>query len=179
MDSWPSKHRDREKLATHLRDAVKSCMEGKSPWPLFVHGECGSGKTCAALCVLDFVGRGIYLTVEEWVEMCDEARKGRLQFSSGYKRTLSELREAYKNAPMVVLDELGNRKLPDRDYTNLHWAIDVREGKPLVCCSNENLSEIVKIYDDRIASRLRGGTVVFLEGDRRKDQGVLWPSNGK
>ncbi len=176
MDEWPSKHRDRAKVDAHVRDAIKACFAGKSPWPLLLYGECGSGKSCAALCVLDFVGRGICVTVEEWVEMCDEARRGRLQYSSGYKRTLSELRQKYKEAPVVVLDELGTRKLPDRDYTNLHWAIDVREGKPLVCCCNENLDELAnKIYDDRIASRLRGGSVVLLEGDRRKDQGVLWP----
>lgn len=176
MKQCPHIDRERSEVTPFLAEAIRSCQMGESPWPLFINGPPGSGKTCAALCYLDHKGVGIYHTVETWVELCKEAAAGRATHSTGYKRTILDVRRDMRESLVVVIDELGLRKLPDREYTNLHWAIDVRGSKkPLICISNLDLKRLVQVYDDRIASRLRGGTCVQTSGDRRMAKGILWP----
>src|SRR5436309_2297801 len=54
-------HREMSAIAPGLRDAIRELVSGEAPWPLFLHGDVGAGKSCAALCVLDHAG-GDYLT---------------------------------------------------------------------------------------------------------------------
>jgi hypothetical protein len=164
------------------------------PWPLFFHGGAGSGKTCAGLCLADWAGDSIYVTLGDLCRAVIDAQHGRNLFVEHISRIpptneqkmrdlcypegrmpeyyLSE-GEVWKHwirANVTVLDEIGCRSKPsDHEYQTLYKAIDLRVGAglPMVAISNYSLVDIASIYDDRIASRLSAGTVVQCDGDRR------------
>ena len=66
-------------------------------------------------------------------------------------------------------DDLGARdRVSDHAYETLKKVLDSREGRPLIALSNARLSELARVYDDRIASRLSAGTLIALdEPDQR------------
>ena len=74
-------------------------------------------------------------------------------------------------APLLVIDELGLRdRVSDFHLETVETAIDIRtrSSRPLLVCSNLDLSVIGKMYDDRVFSRLAAGTVVELVGKDRR-----------
>lgn len=161
----PSKARTLAQVDRVLLDAFRRVAGGKAPWPLFVTGQPGRGKTCAALALLDHTSSGIYMTVNELV--------GRRMAS--FKPGAAEMPWAAlfgtQQRALVVLDELGTRQtVSDTHYECVQQVLDMREGFPLVLISNLSLSEIEQRYDDRIASRCAAGTQVELKGrDRRAE----------
>jgi DNA replication protein DnaC len=168
---WPEKERDAEKIPDGARDAMRRCALGAAPWPLVFLGEAGSGKTCAALVLLDarqHQTAGYYRRVGELVDEVRRAKLGQLATSAGYPRTEYELWRDWTDASLCVLDELGARiEVSDHHYDTVMRALESRYGKPLVVISNMSLAQIEAIYDDRIASRLSAGSLVQFAGDRR------------
>ena len=157
--------------------ACQACAEGKAGWPLFLWGPPGTGKTCAALHLLDRIrgaGRGHYFDAADLASKAADAMMGRLEHGG---RTISAELFWYSlgEAQLVVLDDLGAReRVKDHAYDCVKKLLDLREGKPLVAISNMRPGELVRIYDDRIVSRLASGTVLFVPGsDRRLDQRPL------
>ncbi len=143
-----------------VRVPINNVCRGICPWPLFLTGETGSGKTCAALLLLDFY-HGWYSTASDWHKRVCDAEAGRLQYSSGYPETSFELWRAVPDRNLWVLDELGLRSdVTDPHCENVHKLLDKREGLPTVVISNRSLDEIASIYGGPIASRLDGGTRV-------------------
>ena len=160
-------NRERDQIAEPLRAASRECMAGERNWPLVIIGEAGSGKTCSALCMVDYLG-GEYWVANQWVDRIREAKMGRATWESGYPATELELWRQWSRSKLCVLDELGARsQVSDHHYETIKRCIDDRHGKPLVCISNLNMKELAGVYDDRIASRLSAGTIVVTEGDRR------------
>ena len=164
--------RERDGIEPTLRSTIQGVVNGLRPWPLVLLGEAGSGKTCAGLCMIDAFG-GWYITLPELCEMTISAQQGTLTWPSGYRRTTWEVWDAWHNAHLVILDEIGARdKVSDHHYETLKWAMDRREGCPAVFITNhETFKELGGLYDDRIASRLSSGTPVWLKGDRRVSKG--------
>lgn len=180
---FPEMARDPEQIAPDLRETIKALVNGKAPWPLFLHGPAGVGKTCAALCVLDraysigayrveIEGKefytvdqpsGIYRTAQE---ICD------VLFSEHGKVRRTKTDATWKEwteARLAVLDELGSReKVGDFVYNTTKALLDVRAGKPLIVISNLDLAALAVLYDDRITSRLASGTVVKVDGEDRR-----------
>jgi DNA replication protein DnaC len=154
-----------------LRQTIRALVAGESPWPLFLCGAPGTGKTCAALCLLDHAG-GEYLTVSGLCSKLIQAQQGRLEWSKeGRGGTLwpEHVWNQIGAAPLVVLDEMGCRdKVSDAHYEAVKQVIDDRYCKPLVVISNLALAEVSKVYDDRVFSRLAAGTVVEVAGDDRR-----------
>jgi DNA replication protein DnaC len=141
-------------------------------WPLFLFGPVGTGKSCAALWLLDHAG-GVYFTVPDLTEKLIESMAGRLvwQGEPGHSGTLwpDGFWRRVSNASLVVLDEIGCRNaVSDHHYEAVKKMIDIRHGRPLICISNLNLEAIEKVYDDRVASRLASGTVFELDGNDRR-----------
>src|SRR3990167_4114582 len=60
-----------------LRAIIRSLLAGEKPWPLVLLGPAGTGKTCAALCLLDHAG-GSYWTVGMLCDRLIQAQQGRL-----------------------------------------------------------------------------------------------------
>ena len=168
---WLSdKERDPDFIPERVRDALNGCCLAFKPWPLVLLGGVGSGKTCAALCALDKFG-GVFYGVQEWVDLCREAMLGHAATSLGYPLSLREVQHRWRATNLGVLDDLGTRReVTDHHLEAVLWAVNARVDRatlPMIVTSNLTMGEIAKVYDDRIASRLGGGTVVTLTGDRR------------
>lgn len=133
-------------------------VSGKRPWPLFLHGPVGAGKSRAVLCLCDYVARARYVTLRE---LCD--RKMRPEDFQAWD---------WQAPALLVVDEIGTRLKPgDLDYTCLVEAWEEREEKSLgvaVYVSNLAPAELNAYFDNRIASRLLCGTVFKLDGDDRR-----------
>lgn len=173
-------------IAPGLRTTIRAMIAGESPWPLMLHGNAGTGKSCAMLCLLDYAG-GEYHTVSGLCQMMNRAALG--NYSVDETGTRSGVIEGHKDyvhkrtvvlyphqiwariakAPLIVLDEIGCRSnVSDAHYEAVKEMIDIRHRKPLAVLSNLSLEALGKLYDDRIVSRLSAGTVVELAGaDRR------------
>lgn len=135
------------------------------PWPLVLVGEPGTGKTCAALCLLDFCAGRKFYTVMELCEELIEVQKDRKEYG-GAPDSIGAWWKRWKEANCTVLDELGARdKVSDFQYECVKRAIDERHMKPAIFISNLGLDQLARVYDDRIASRLAAGTVIQFTGE--------------
>lgn len=166
----PNKARRWAELSPGIAAELDACVAGDSPWPLVMVGCAGGGKTCAALLIVDGYG-GLYYPVVNWCERVRDAEFEKLRTSNGYLITRHEVWKEWADASVVVLDEIGSRMVvTDSHYEWVKRAIDTREGRPAIFISNLSLKALGEAYDDRIASRLSGGTVVELAGDRRQGE---------
>ena len=155
-----------------MRDDISAVVMGKKPWPIFLTGEVGSGKTCAVLCMIDIYG-GIYRTVQELAEEIARAKRGELVERLGNvcssKVTAETVRGWWTRTRFAVLDELGLRDKPtDHEAEVVKNVLDDREGLPLVVVSNLDLGDIMDVYDARIADRINAGTPVVVAGESRR-----------
>lgn len=154
-----------------IRAAIRHCVAGAARWPLVLSGSSGTGKTCAALCLLDYAG-GHYWAAADLCEELRRADAGRLETRrTGYGQTIwpEDMWEWIKKAPLVVLDELGCRdRVSDFQYETAKRVLDKREGRPLMVLSNLTLAVLAELYDDRFVSRLASGTVLELAGEDRR-----------
>ena len=168
----PTVMRNPAEVPTLVTKHVDALCRGKLPWPLFLFGPAGTGKTCAALCLLDFVEEGTYHTCESFSQAIIDAQQGRLTTESGREVSPTYLwTKEISKVDLFVLDELGSRRqVSDHQYNVVKSLLDYREGKPTVVISNLSLNAIREIYDDRVTSRLAAGTVIQVEGDDRRVQ---------
>jgi DNA replication protein DnaC len=152
-----------------LSERLSKLAAGAILWPLLLTGPAGSGKTCAARCLLDCCS-GSYIVFQNFCERLIRAEKGELESTSGFRIWTSEVwRDDIENRELVVLDEIGMREsVSDFQYVTLKRILDLREGKPFIAISNKQPRELERIYDDRVVSRLCAGTIVILEGKDRR-----------
>lgn len=147
---------------------LKELMYGMVPWPLFLFGGVGAGKTCAALCVGNSAG-GWLVEFPEFCKLILWAQKDELFDASDYKRTEASVWEDVESVNLLVLDELGTRSRPtDPQQEMLRGIIRRREGKPTIYISNLDAENLKEIYDDRVASRICSGTLFELTGPDRR-----------
>ncbi len=169
---WPRQDRAIDGIDQILRSAIRNLVSGQAPWPLFLHGAPGTGKTCAALCLLDHC-QGEYFTVPMLCSRMNQAKQGGVQWShEGRGGTWYEhdLWHIVSTAGLVVLDEVGCReRVSDAHYEAVKGVIDERHFRPLIAISNLPLADLGTFYDSRIVSRLASGTVIELGG---KDQRI-------
>jgi DNA replication protein DnaC len=72
-------------------------------------------------------------------------------------------------APLVVIDEIGDRENPsEHQCLCLKRLLDEREGRPLIAISNLSVEEIGRKYSASVASRLQLGTVTYVDGPDRR-----------
>ncbi len=131
---------------------------GDLPWPLYIHGGVGSGKTYASLCFCDVVQGAGYFT-------CDEIADAIMNGGS----------PEFDLRPLVVLDEVGERtKIGDLARQAVKRTLDERErhnNHVAIYVSNFRPEDLVDSHDGPIVSRLRAGTVFHLDAkDRRQER---------
>ena len=163
--------RDRELIDSGIRIEIREAI-ASGRWPLLMVGNVGAGKTCAALALLDHVsGTTQYHTAADLTDRLRRATAKELESEQGYLIFPGDIWGLWRVAELVVLDELGSREtVSDWQYECVKRAIDEREGRPAVFISNLLIEGLVRVYDDRIASRLACGTVVKFDGpDRRME----------
>lgn len=155
-------------LHPEARRVFRELTTGRMPWPLTMVGPAGSGKSCAALVVSDYVFGSIYRTCHDLCFDVNDAKFDRLTTVAGYRITEREYWKTWERAPLCIIDELGTRgTISDAMYDTIKYAIDAREGRPLIVVSNLSMGEITRAFDDRITSRLSAGTILKFDGDRR------------
>jgi len=149
------------RVDAELLTLFRLLVSGKQPWPLYLYGASGVGKTAAALCLCDFAATAVYKKADE---LCDLAKAddAAIQWKAIAKKDLA------------VLDELGEREnVTDFHYTTVKRFLDLREeraGRVGIYVSNATPREIQTLYDDRVASRVLCGAWYQLKGkDRRID----------
>jgi DNA replication protein DnaC len=167
----PDVRRTLAEVNPDLRAPLRQCVCGELPWPLFLFGAAGVGKTCAGLCLLDHAGGG-YWKLAVLCQYLIDVGKGLIAWQrEGRSGTVSRpgVWKAIAAVPLLVLDEIGSReRVSDHHYETLQEVLDRRRGKPLVSISNLTLEGVARLYDDRIVSRLACGTVVnVVDRDRR------------
>lgn len=167
--AMPDKQRHLPDVPPLLRQKIRECTSGVAPWPLFVFGPPGTGKTCGALCLVDRVSRALFWTEESLCDYVTDALMGRLVNRLGHDITPRQIWYKVNDSPLVVVDEIGSRTaVSDHRYTTIKNLLDAREGKALMLVSNVAPKDIAQIYDARIASRALNGTIVEVGGaDRR------------
>lgn len=171
---WTGYKREREQVEKRVRDAINACVTGQEPWPLTMVGVTGSGKTCAALCMCDLYG-GYIASMTDFATDLANVRRGEFFRTLGHVgiEKISEpvFWQEWVAYNLAVLDDAGGTsRVSDLKYDAVKLALDKRHGMPLVITTN-TIGNIKTAYDDRIWSRLAGGTVVELEQrDRRVDR---------
>lgn len=167
-------------------------IDGKAPWPLYLFGQAGTGKTSGALVALDHCGQRkgekydrTPLPLRDWWYGYTEARNvATMKINSGNGwfcdfldtkpkfTTWPVLLERWERLPLVVIDEIGVGKT-DSDF-RLDALIELvntrcREPRrPLIVTGNIWPTEVEKLYDDRFASRILTGTVIEVKGEDRR-----------
>ncbi len=152
---FPTVPRSLASVPEDLCDLFGRLCAGLEPWPLFVFGPAGTGKTYSALAFGDLV-RGKYRTLED---LCDGVMGG-------------ERRANLAAGTMLIVDEIGERsRATDLVYLTLKSVLDHREfhhNRVAIYLSNLPPSELVGMFDDRVVSRLTAGTVYKLSGNDRR-----------
>jgi DNA replication protein DnaC len=148
---------------------LTDCIHGVRPWPVLMVGPAGTGKTCAALCLMDYVRDGrVYRTTEAACGEIIKAQKGDL-YAGDYPVSETGWWDRWRKAGIVCLDEIGTReKASDFHYSVVKRAIDDRLNLPAIFISNLSLEQIRLVYDERISSRLGAGTVIHVGGKDRR-----------
>lgn len=144
-----------EKIPEDLQQTFIRLTKGRAPWPFYLWGAAGVGKTYAAFWLLNQVDRSAYLTVENLTGII-------------WQRDAS-LWRIIAQTPLAVIDEIGARG--DHEYLAIKRAADLREEKPTIWISNLTPAELLAAFDDRIFSRLCCGTLLGVSGF---DQRFLW-----
>lgn len=133
---------------------------------LFLHGDTGRGKTSiAAAAAREIILSGEGLLFVRTIDFLNKVRKG---FNSD---KAVDVFDEFKQAPILILDDLGTEKWSAWVNEVVYDLIDYRYGylKPTIVTSNLMASEISKLFGPRIASRLRhAGPVVKIGGPDRR-----------
>ena len=145
-----------------LLEVFRALVAGRAPWPLYLHGPTGAGKTMAVLCLCDIAETAAYWAVED---LCDFVmRENPVEVQGEFQRIGEK--------GLAVLDELGQRAtIGDLHYSAVKKFADARElhaGRVAIYISNLPPKAFAELYDDRICSRVLCGTRHELMGEDRR-----------
>jgi DNA replication protein DnaC len=168
--------RDAGLVPSAVNDHFNALVAGLRPWPFTMYGDVGLGKTCAALCLLDWTGMGFrgghYLTAREFADDLRRAENGNLtwyQSGAGGKVSVADMWKEIHQSVLVVVDEIGCRERANQtQYDSLLRVLDIRFGRPLVLVSNLTPDELTEVYDYRVVDRILAGTVLGMRGKSRR-----------
>lgn len=132
-------------------------------------GGTGLGKTCAALTLLDYVPENRKTGYYTLTEISRIYQPGQIDLS--HHRYLMK---QWLEMELTVIDEVGVKNPSDFQFELLLTLFDARTGRPTIWISNLEPTELLKVFDDRVVSRLCSGTMLTFSGeDRRVKEGVL------
>ena len=154
----PNIRRSMSLVRPDLQQTFLHLGTGKLPWPLYLHGPVGSGKTRAALAFLDGVARVGY-----WRR--NRVMEGIMERSAPWQGWFSGLH-------LAVLDEIGSSlRVGDLEYNAVVGFAEWRDDQPAIFISNHEPDKILDLYDRRIYSRLTCGTrFPLVDVDRRMER---------
>ena len=124
----------------------------KSDTNLLFYGNSGTGKTfmscCIAKALLDVGFLIVYKTSDELIRALKD-----IKFNNNY-----ELEDLLVNCDLLIIDDLGAEQITDFGTTELYNLINkkILKNKKMLISTNLNLIGLVKMYSERISSRLTG-----------------------
>lgn len=167
-------------VAAPVRLAIHHAIEN-SKWPIYLTGDTGAGKSCAAACVWS----GWRGSPARWyraseivgdVLACRSNGKGyivRRSEDTTWEEWESGIMRKVADASLAVFDDVGIRDPSPAAYEIFYLMVESRKGKPTIYTSNLDAAALNRLYDARIASRLLCGTRIRVRGtDRRLENGV-------
>ncbi len=183
--------RELVEIPDDVRGILRDLVAGKRPWPLYLYGKAGTGKTSAALVMLDHTRAAGSATVtpdiaDWWAGFVDVRNIVRIKIGlernpaqwsrsdgTGGPVSWESLLSRFAAAPLAVLDEIGVGVTGSSDFPlqTLLEVLDRRANdpvKPFVVTCNLKPSELAKVYDDRVADRVLCGTVYEFRGNSRR-----------
>lgn len=143
-----------------LRRVMDGLICGRLPWPLYLWGREGVGKTRASLALCDRVHAGRYWTVD-----------GIIREMLAHDPPWLSLWGWPSGPPLAVLDELGLHVARDVEFDAVKQFADWREDRATIYISNLGQADLARAYDRRIASRVCCGTQFELRGRDRRFRG--------
>jgi DNA replication protein DnaC len=174
-ENLPRRDRAVERVPPALWQLFRGLCDGQHKWPLFLHGPSGTGKSCAALCLVDRVPGAKFWHMPALDEQVRAIKQGAAEYydlGRGGTWTMKNWWAYIGKLPLLVLDDVGLSEVSsDTQAETLFMALEAREGRPLVCTSNLNDNDIETTYNSRVRSRMCSGTIYNLMGpDRRYDE---------
>lgn len=187
----PDVRRQISSVRPDLFEVLRGLTAGELRWPLYLWGEPGTGKTSAALALLDLVGpeplggtrpalvrdwAAGFVEVRHLPRICIGADRGLFQWTRDGLAgdvTREALDRQLRAAPLFVFDEIGvGREASDFRLDLLLEVLGARcddPVRPFVVTSNRAPAELERdVYDGRVASRVLCGTVFRLDGPDRR-----------
>lgn len=86
----------------------------------------------------------------------------------GYPWTEERLIDQVTDASLLCVDDCGTRTDSEAQQQAFLELLNCRDGKPLILTGNHEPTQLHKVFDSRIASRMLSGVVLRLEGDDRR-----------
>lgn len=137
---------------------------------LLFYGNPGTGKTFLSNCIAkELLDRGhlvVYRTAESLIKDLKLIR-----FENN-----NELEDLIINCDLLIIDDLGSEQITDFSKTELFNLLNTKllKGHKMLVSTNCNLQEILKLYSERISSRILGEFTLckFLGEDIRIYQNI-------
>ncbi len=142
-----------EMLDTKIRAQIKGFP--KNPKNLYFYGKTGTGKTFTAFAIGNHF-KHITNNKVNFYKVNDIIREVR-----GCGDVIDEVKTINKfvNMPYLIIDDFGVEKLTEFAYNIIYEILDKRiiyNPEKLIITSNLSISDILKDYGDRFASRIMG-----------------------
>ena len=156
-----------------LGELLEAFKDGSHP--ILMHGPAGTGKSCASACLFQRWRHGVarWYRLEQFVRDIQTARRcGHVTHQVNGKpvdRTERTLWQFVENGrELWCLDDFGTRGATESAFDIIFELIDRRAKRPTIITSNLGLSELVQLFDRRIADRISAGTVIEVTGKSRR-----------
>ncbi|WP_446898113.1 ATP-binding protein [Clostridium sp. LBM24168] len=157
-----------ENIASKCWNFIKNFSNSKEN--LFFYGTAGTGKSFMSNCIakelLDIGYLVVYKTAEILMQNLREIR-----FANN-----KDLKDLLLNCDLLIIDDLGSEQITDFSKTELFNILNMRllSGKKILISTNCDLEEILKMYSERISSRLLGNFTLckFFGEDIRIKQNI-------
>ncbi|MBC2580944.1 ATP-binding protein [Clostridium sp. DJ247] len=137
---------------------------------LLFFGNPGTGKTFLSNCIAKELLDSGYLVVYRTSEGLIQDLKS-IRFKND-----DQLEDLLINCDLLIIDDLGSEQITDFSKTELFNLLNRRllKGKKMLVSTNYDLEELLKIYSERISSRLLGEFILckFFGEDIRIKQNI-------
>lgn len=158
-----SPRKNMEKIFTRSMNFIRTF--GDTHENMLFYGNSGTGKTFLSNCIAkELLDKG-YLVVYRTADSLIQNLK-HIRFDGD-----EALEELIINCDLLIIDDLGTEQITDFSKTELFNLLNKKllKGKNMIVSTNCTLEELLKIYSERISSRLLGnfGLYKFFGEDIR------------